>query len=97
MKRYLLFLSLCTLPFTSQAEKGQSIMFGDQDPLYSSSPAANPAKDKADYCSDLRRQMDELKGKPQRRNAVVQQYQLECQQNQQDQILLQHEGSGSLF
>jgi hypothetical protein len=41
--------------------------------------------------------MDELKGKPQRRNAVVQQYQLECQQNQQDQILLQHEGSGSLF
>ena len=37
MKRYLLFLSLCTLPFTSQAEKGQSIMFGDQDPLYSDS------------------------------------------------------------
>ena len=97
MKTYLLFLTLFTLPFAIHAEKGQSIMFGDQDPLYSDSATTSPAKEKADHCSNLRRQMDELKGKPQSRNAVVQQYQLECQQNQQDQILLQHEGSGSLF
>jgi len=58
MKRYLLFLSLCTLPFTSQAEKGQSIMFGDQDPLYSDSAATSPATKKADHCSNLRKQME---------------------------------------
>jgi hypothetical protein len=40
----------------------------------------DPAKEKADYCSELRKQMDALKGKPQQRNAVVQRYQLECQQ-----------------
>ena len=97
MRNFTLLLALCALPLGSLAEKGQSIMFGDQDPLYSDSATTSPAKEKADHCSNLRRQMDELKGKPQSRNAVVQQYQLECQQNQQDQILLQHEGSGSLF
>ena len=96
MKNYLLLLTLCTLPFASHAEKGQSIMFGDQDPLYSSSPAADPAKEIADHCSELRKQMDELKGSPQKRNAVVRQYELECQQHQSDEILM-HKGTGGLF
>jgi hypothetical protein len=96
MKNYLLFLTCLTLPFTVQAEKGQSIMFGDQDPLYSSSAATDPDRERADHCSELRKQMDELKGSPQKRNAVVRQYELECQQHQSDEILM-HKGTGGLF
>lgn len=96
MKNYLLLLILCTLPFASHAEKGQSIMFGDQDPLYSNSPPADPAKERADHCSELRKQMDEFKGRPQKRNAVVRQYELECQQHQSDESLM-HKGTGGLF
>jgi len=80
MRQFILLLALCAVPLTALAEKGQSIMFGDPDPVYSEPVKKDPAKEKADYCNELRRQMDELKGKPQRRNAVVQRYQLECQQ-----------------
>jgi len=81
MRQVLLLLALCALPFGSQAEKGQSIMFGDTDPVYAEPVKKDPAKEKADYCHDLRKQTDELKGKPQRRNAVMQRYELECQQH----------------
>jgi Skp family chaperone for outer membrane proteins len=80
MKQVILLLALCSLPLASLAEKGQSIMFGDPDPVYTESDTKDPAQEKADYCNELRKQMDELKGKPQQRNAVVQRYQLECQQ-----------------
>jgi hypothetical protein len=81
MKQVTLILALCALPLASVAEKGQSIMFGDPDPMYSGTVKKDPAREKADFCSDLRRQMDQLKGKPQQRNAVVQRYKLECQQH----------------
>jgi len=80
MKQIIILLALCTLPFSSLAEKGQSIMFGDQDPVYTEPVKADPDREKADYCNDLRKQMDELKGRPQKRNMVIQRYQLECQQ-----------------
>jgi hypothetical protein len=80
MRQFALLLALSVLPLSSLAEKGQSIMFGDPDPLYAEPAKTDPAKEKADYCNQLRKQMDELKGKPQQRNAVVQRYQLECQQ-----------------
>ena len=80
MKQIVILLALCTLPLSSLAEKGQSIMFGDQDPVYTEPVKTDPAKEKADYCSDLRKQMDELKGRPQKRNMVIQRYQLDCQQ-----------------
>jgi hypothetical protein len=80
MRQIVLLLALSTLPLSSPAEKGQSIMFGDPDPLYGAPAKTDPIKDVADYCSQLRKQMDELKGKPQQRNAVIQRYQLECQQ-----------------
>ena len=76
MKKALLLLTR-----GSQAEKGQSIMFGDQDPVYTEAVKTDPAREKAEYCSDLRKQMDELKGRPQKRNMVIQRYQLECQQH----------------
>jgi len=80
MRQFALLLALSVLPLSSLAEKGQSIMFGDPDPIYGEPVKTDPAKEKADFCNELRKQMDELKGKPQQRNAVVQRYQLECQQ-----------------
>jgi len=74
---------LCTLimlqPDAVLAEKGQSIMFGDPDPLSTQPGTSTAGQEKTDLCKQLRREMDELKGKPQRRNAVVQRYRLECQ------------------
>lgn len=80
MKPALLVLPLLVLPFASHAETGQSIMFGDKDPVYTEKTRDQSAADMAEHCKQLRRQMDELKGKPQRRNAVVQRYRLECAQ-----------------
>lgn len=80
MRQLLLLLALCALSPGSLAEKGQSIMFGDPDPVNTEPVKTDPAKDKADYCNGLRRQMDELKGRPQQRNMVIQRYELECQQ-----------------
>lgn len=80
MRQLILLLALCALPPGSLAEKGKSIMFGDPDPVYTQPVKKDSAREKTDHCNELRRQMDELKGKPQRRNAVVQRYQLECQQ-----------------
>ena len=55
-------------------------MFGDPDPIYGEPVKNDTAKDKADLCNELRKQMDELKGRPQQRNMVIQRYELECQQ-----------------
>ena len=60
-------------------------MFGDPDPIYTEKTRDSSATDMAEHCKQLRRQMDELKGKPQRRNAVVQRYRLECDQNERSE------------
>ena len=86
MKPLLLTLSLLVLSLPCLAEKGQSIMFGDQDPIYTGKTRDSSVTDMAEHCKQLRRQMDELKGKPQRRNAVAQRYRLECDQNEQREI-----------
>ena len=80
MRQFILLLAFCALPLPGLAEKGQSIMFGDPDPVYAEPAKNDPAREKADYCNDLRRQMDELKGRPQQRNMAMQRYELECQQ-----------------
>ncbi len=79
MKQLLFLLSVCTLPFSAHAEKGQSIMFGDPDPIYQERTRDTTAEEHNEHCKQLRRQMDELKGKPQRRHAVAERYKLECQ------------------
>ena len=86
MKPVLLMLSLLVLSFTCHAEKGQSIMFGDPDPIYTEKTRDTSATEMAEHCKQLRRQMEELKGKPQRRNAVAQRYRLECDQNEQREL-----------
>ena len=82
MKPVLLLMPLFALSLSCHAEKGPSIMFGDQDPIYTEKTRDTRATEQAEHCKQLRRQMDELKGKPQRRNAVVQRYRLECEQNE---------------
>ena len=61
-------------------------MFGDQDPIYTEKTRDSSTTDMAEHCKQLRRQMDEMKGKPQRRNAVVQRYRLECDQNERSEF-----------
>jgi hypothetical protein len=74
----LLFILIMLSP-GAHAEKGQSIMFGDPDPISSQTGRDTAEQEKTDLCKQLRHEMDALKGKPQRRNAVVQRYRLECQ------------------
>lgn len=74
----LLFVLLC-FPLISQAEKGQSIMFGDQDPLYVKRTRNTTADEQAEHCKQLRQRMNELKGRPQSRNAVIRRYRVECE------------------
>lgn len=80
--KYLVFLlTALGLSFTVQAEKGQSIMFGDPDPIYTEKTLDTRADDNAEHCKKLKKQMDDLKGKPLRRNPVVKRYQIECVEN----------------
>jgi len=79
MRHLPLLCFLILLPTGVLAEKGQSIMFGDPDPVMTQPGTNTTEQEKIDLCKQLRRDMDSLKGKPQRRNAVVQRYRLECQ------------------
>ena len=83
MKRYLVimlaWLALASIPRGGVAEKGQSIMFGEPDQLHQEQSRDTSAVELSKHCRELRRQMEELKDKPQRRHAVVQRYRLECQ------------------
>ena len=81
MKYPLFLLVALGLSFTAHAEKGQSIMFGDPDPIYTETAPDTRADDKAEHCKKLKQQMDDLKGKPLRRNPVVNRYQMECVEN----------------
>ena len=82
--KYLVFLltALC-LSFTVQAEKGQSIMFCDPDPIYTEKTLDTRSDDRAEHCKKLKQQMDDLKGKLLRRNPVVKRYQIECVEDTQ--------------
>lgn len=78
--RYLpLLCTLMILPPGAQAGKGQSIMFGDPDPVTMQPRTGTAGQEKTDLCKQLRRDMEALKGRPQQRNAVIQRYRIECQ------------------
>jgi thymidylate synthase len=79
MKHPLIVTILCILPIVALADKGQSIMFGDSDPIYQEKLKDTAADEQAEHCKQLRAQMDELKYRPLRRNAIVERYKLECQ------------------
>lgn len=62
-------------------ESAQSIMFeADKDKEYEQLTTLPRSSTSAgDRCSELLQQMEDLKGRPQRRYAVSQQYEAECQ------------------
>ncbi len=78
MKHLAFLLVTLGLSFATQAEKGQSIMFGDPDPIYTEKTADTAADEHAELCKKLKQQMKDLEGKPLRRNPVVRRHQEEC-------------------
>ena len=79
MKRILLTLAIVAMSPAGHGEKGQSIMFGDPDPIYQEKSPDRATAEHEEHCRQLRRQMDELKGKPQRRHAASERFKIECQ------------------
>ncbi|MGB5440201.1 MAG: hypothetical protein WBN57_14305 [Gammaproteobacteria bacterium] len=75
MKQLLFMLGIPVLTLAAQAEKGQSIMFGDPDPVHTGKTPGTAADEQAELCKRLKRQMKDLEGKPFRRNPVVRRYQ----------------------
>jgi hypothetical protein len=54
-------------------------MFGGQDPLATELSRDRSADEQAEHCIQLHNRIEELKGRPQRRNAAIQRYRLECE------------------
>jgi hypothetical protein len=71
----LLLLWLITLNSVA-AERGESIMFQPKDHPFVEAPQAND--DKAAKCAQMVKQIEALKGKPQRRKAALERYRLMC-------------------
>ena len=69
-----------------------SIMFKDQNqaPDYLVAPAATPDQDAG--CAELARQIESLRGKPQRRYIAMKRYDLECKGGSIDYERLENEG-----
>lgn len=77
MKTVFPALVLTTLSLAGKAQDTQDLLSTESDPFYAGKPPAT-TNDGAAHCKELRRQMAELMGSPQRRHAVSQRYQLEC-------------------
>jgi len=82
MKTYLLLFALSIISFAVQAEDSGMApqIHNDPNPAVVESRNDSFASKNADLCQNLRKEMDSLKGKPLRRNAVAQRYDIECRQ-----------------
>jgi len=82
MKSYLSLLALLIISFVGQAEdKGMVPQIpNDPNPAVVESGNDTFASKNTDLCQNLRKEMDTLKGRPLRRNAVAQRYDVECRQ-----------------
>jgi len=82
MKIRLSLLALLAISFTSQAEDTSMVpqLPSDPDPAVVKSNSDAFARNNADLCQNLRKEMDSLKGRPLQRNAVAQRYDMECRQ-----------------
>lgn len=58
------------------AERGESIMFEPKDHPFTQAPQVT--EDEAEKCAQLTKQIEALKGKPQRRHAAMERYRLSC-------------------
>ena len=81
MKRTLLLVMLAATSFSGQAEKGKSIMFGDQDPVYQERMVNTSVDEQAAHCKALKQRINSLSLRPLSRNAAIQRYKLECEQS----------------
>ena len=79
MKYFILMFVLLCLPVVSQAENSESITLDNQDPFYDQRSGNAAAQEQADHCRQLRQRMNELKGRPLSRNAVIRRYRVECE------------------
>ena len=84
MKRVIFLILMAMLAAPVVAEKGKSIMFGDQDPLYQERPRNTSNDAQAEECKALKHRIDSLSLRPLSRNAAIQRYQLECVQGSGD-------------
>ncbi|MDX1407889.1 MAG: hypothetical protein R3330_07140 [Saprospiraceae bacterium] len=78
MKSAILTLLLVSLPLCGRAQDTEDLLSNDTNPFYAGKPRAAGTNDAATHCKELRRQMAELKNRPQRHHAVSRRYQLEC-------------------
>ena len=84
MKTIVFLLLACFAVLASAQERGQSIMFQDKQNEYehlTTEPKVT-GKSQGDQCMEMTRQIEQLKGKPQRRHALMQRYRLECQESE---------------
>ena len=81
MKRAPILLVLAMSAGTVYAEKGKSIMFGDEDPVYQERMVDTSADEQAAHCKALKQRINSLSLRPLSRNAAIQRYRLECEQN----------------
>jgi hypothetical protein len=78
MKNYLL-LFLLTISHHALGEKAPSVMFDPpEESITSVPPLEQPSV--GDRCEALLREIEALKGKPQRRHSARERYRLECSQ-----------------
>ena len=75
-------LALLSIACASQADDSEMIPQLPADPnlVVTKSGSDAFARKNADLCQNLRKEMDSLKGRPLRRNAVARRYDMECRQ-----------------
>ncbi|MCG7872915.1 MAG: hypothetical protein N0C81_11345 [Candidatus Thiodiazotropha lotti] len=73
----MLLLTLLLLPLSSAiAERGESVMFKPKAHPFTEPPPKQLSE--AEKCQQLQQQIEALKGKPQRRHAVIERHKKAC-------------------
>ncbi|MEW8507448.1 MAG: hypothetical protein AB2598_12135 [Candidatus Thiodiazotropha sp.] len=77
LKQSLTLFLLLTCTFgESTAEKGESIMFAPKEHPFTQAPQVDEGTEEP--CTKLAKEIEALKGKPQRRHAALERYRLKC-------------------
>ena len=76
--RNTLVIPLILFSCISLAQQPGSVMNTENKPIYSSSPSINKGAAQSQHCTELYKNMESLKGKPQRHYAAAQRYKMEC-------------------
>lgn len=74
------FVAACfaALSAVASGDRPQSIMFDDSEDLSHLTSRPASSNEKQDHCAELARQVEALKGRPQRRYAAAQRFEAEC-------------------